>query len=87
LWRSFRERTRRERRWKKRARIYGKPSNSLLRQTVRSQKRVLTDGRTKVVSTSLFYTTDERDGMLNSGMEGGLNESYAALDRLLAKTA
>ena len=44
----------------------------------------LGDGRTKVVSTSLFYTTDERDGMLNSGMEGGLNESYAALDRLLA---
>lgn len=44
----------------------------------------LGDGRTKIVSTSLFYTTDERDGFLNSGMEGGLNESYAALDRLLA---
>lgn len=47
----------------------------------------LGDGRTKVVSTSLFYTTDERDGMLNSGMEGGLNESCAALDRLLERTA
>jgi hypothetical protein len=33
---------------------------------------------------SLFHTTDERDGMLQSGMEGGLNQSYAALDRLLA---
>ena len=43
------------------------------------------DGRTKVVSTSLFYTTDERDGMLNSGMEGGLNDAHAALDRLLAR--
>ena len=45
----------------------------------------LGDGRTKIVTTSLFHTTEERDGMLSSGMEGGLNESYAALDRLLAK--
>src|SRR5688572_19232964 len=45
----------------------------------------LGDGRTKVINTSLFHTTDERDGMLQSGMEQGLNESYAALDRLLAK--
>ncbi len=44
----------------------------------------LGDGRTKVVSTSLFHTTEERDGMLNSGMEAGLSQSYAALDRLLA---
>ena len=42
------------------------------------------DGRTKVINTSLFYTTEERDGMLGSGMEEGLNQSYAALDRLLA---
>jgi len=41
-------------------------------------------GRTRVVTTSLFHTTEERDGMLASGMEGGVNESYAALDRLLA---
>lgn len=45
----------------------------------------LGDGRTKLVTTSLFHTTDERDGMLQAGMEGGLNESYAALDKLLAK--
>jgi uncharacterized protein YndB with AHSA1/START domain len=45
----------------------------------------LGDGRTKVVATSLFHTTEERDGMLHSGMEGGLDESYAALDRLLAQ--
>ena len=44
----------------------------------------LGDGRTKLVTTSLFHTGEERDGMLESGMEGGLNESYAALDRLLA---
>jgi uncharacterized protein YndB with AHSA1/START domain len=45
----------------------------------------LGDGRTRVVSTSLFHTTEERDGMLNSGMEQGLDESYAALDELLAR--
>jgi uncharacterized protein YndB with AHSA1/START domain len=47
----------------------------------------LGDGRTKVVTTSLFHTTEERDGMLESGMEQGLGESYAALDRLLATQA
>jgi uncharacterized protein YndB with AHSA1/START domain len=45
----------------------------------------LGDGRTKVVNTSLFHTTEERDGMLSSGMEQGLNESYAALDDLLSR--
>jgi uncharacterized protein YndB with AHSA1/START domain len=44
----------------------------------------LGDGRTRVVNTSLFHTSAERDGMLQSGMETGLNESYAALDRVLA---
>lgn len=42
------------------------------------------DDRTRIVTTSMFHTTEERDGMLNSGMEGGLNESYLALDRILA---
>ena len=41
-------------------------------------------GRTKMSSTSLFHTTEERDGMLKSGMEGGMAQSYAALDTLLA---
>jgi uncharacterized protein YndB with AHSA1/START domain len=43
----------------------------------------LPGGRTRIVNTSLFHTTEERDGMLAAGMEGGMNESYAALDRLL----
>lgn len=47
----------------------------------------LGDGRTQVVNTSLFHTTEERDGMLRSGMEQGLNQSYAALDTLLATLA
>ena len=43
--------------------------------------------RTKVTTTSIFHTTEERDGMLGSGMEGGLNETYARLDEVLAKLA
>jgi|SRR4051812_39393691 len=44
----------------------------------------LPGARTKLVGTSLFHTTAERDGMMNSGMEGGANQSYDALDRVLA---
>lgn len=40
-------------------------------------------GRTRVVSTSLFHTPQERDAMLGSGMEQGLGQSYDALDRVL----
>lgn len=44
----------------------------------------LGDGRTNVDKPSLFYTTEERDGTgLRHGF--GLNESYAALDRLLPR--
>ena len=43
--------------------------------------------RTKVTTTSIFHTTKERDGMLGSGMEGGLNETYQRLDELLARLA
>jgi uncharacterized protein YndB with AHSA1/START domain len=45
----------------------------------------LGDGRTKLIAESLFHTKEDRDGMVSAGMEGGMNESYAALDRLLAK--
>jgi uncharacterized protein YndB with AHSA1/START domain len=40
--------------------------------------------RTRVVTTSTFHTTEERDGMLGSGMEGGMNETFQRLDELLA---
>jgi DNA-binding transcriptional ArsR family regulator len=43
--------------------------------------------RTKVTTTSLFHTPHERDGMLASGMERGMNETYARLDELLARLA
>jgi len=41
--------------------------------------------RTKVTNISLFHTTEERDGMLASGMESGLTESHDRLDEVLAK--
>jgi uncharacterized protein YndB with AHSA1/START domain len=45
----------------------------------------LGDGRTRVTTVSVFHTPEERDGMLGSGMEGGLNETYERLDELLAR--
>ena len=44
----------------------------------------LGDGRTKLIAESLFLTKEDRDGMMSSGKEQGMNESYAALDRVLA---
>jgi uncharacterized protein YndB with AHSA1/START domain len=41
--------------------------------------------RTKVTTVSIFHTAEERDGMMASGMERGLNETYARLDDLLAR--
>lgn len=61
----------------------GMPGYTILNTT---EFKELGDGRTNVITTSLFYKTEERDGFLQSGMEGGMNESYAALDRLLERT-
>jgi len=38
----------------------------------------------EVTPPERIVSTFEWDGMLHSGMEGGLNESYAALDTVLA---
>jgi uncharacterized protein YndB with AHSA1/START domain len=43
--------------------------------------------RTRVRTVSIFHTTEERDGMIASGMEGGLNETYDRLDAVLARLA
>ena len=60
----------------------GMPGHPLL-QTLDLEE--LPGGRTRIVTTALFFTKEERDGMIGTGMEGGLNESYAALDRVLAE--
>ena len=44
----------------------------------------LGDGRTKVSTRSVFDAREDRDGMLASGMEIGMGESYEKLDELLA---
>ena len=41
-------------------------------------------GRTTVTSKSVCDTIEDRDGMLDSGMEAGAAESYDRLEELLA---
>jgi uncharacterized protein YndB with AHSA1/START domain len=40
-------------------------------------------GRTRLVTVMLCHTPEERDGMLHSGMEGGVNRQYDALEHAL----
>jgi uncharacterized protein YndB with AHSA1/START domain len=42
-----------------------------------------TNGKTLLTVTSKFQSIEDRDGMLQSGMEGGANESYDRLAELL----
>ncbi|MFG3557029.1 SRPBCC family protein [Micromonospora sp. NPDC047557] len=42
------------------------------------------DGRTVLTGTTRFDTTEQRDGMAESGMAQGVAESYAALERHLS---
>lgn len=44
----------------------------------------LGDGRTRLHAVSLCGSFEARDGWLASGMETGIDEGYAAIDRLLA---
>jgi uncharacterized protein YndB with AHSA1/START domain len=41
--------------------------------------------RTKLTTQSVFQSVADRDGMLRSGMEEGVNEGYERLDELLEK--
>ncbi len=41
-------------------------------------------GRTRLVNRSVYQTVEDRDGMVESGMEQGLSEGYERLDKLLA---
>ena len=44
----------------------------------------LGDGRTRLHATSLCDSFEARDAWLRSGMEVGVNDGYAAIDRMLA---
>ncbi len=43
------------------------------------------DGRTMLRGHSVFQSVADRDAMIESGMEGGLNEGYDRLDELIAQ--
>jgi hypothetical protein len=43
----------------------------------------LGDGRSRLRGRSVCPNTEARDGLLSSGMEGGMTEGYKKLDELL----
>jgi uncharacterized protein YndB with AHSA1/START domain len=51
----------------------------------RAELEELDGGRTRIVVVSRFDSKEDRDGMLQSGMERGVNEGYERLDELLAR--
>ena len=44
----------------------------------------LPGGRSRLVHQSVFFSVEDRDGMVQSGMERGVNDGYEKLDALLA---
>jgi uncharacterized protein YndB with AHSA1/START domain len=42
-------------------------------------------GKTKITAVSVFQSVADRDGMVQSGMESGMEEGYVRLDELLKK--
>ena len=46
---------------------------------------LLPGDRTRVVIQSVYQSVEDRDGMIQSGMEQGVNEGYERLDDLLAR--
>jgi uncharacterized protein YndB with AHSA1/START domain len=58
----------------------GMPGHILLETATFTER----DGKTILTDSSVFQSVADRDGMLNSGMEEGTNESYQRLDTLLA---
>lgn len=47
----------------------------------------LPGNRTRLTMQSVFQSVTDRDGMLQAGMEHGVNDSYARLDELFAKVS
>ena len=59
----------------------GMPGHVSLETTVFEEK----DGKTIVTTTTVFQTTEDRDGMVNSGMERGVKESEERFNELLSQ--
>ncbi|MGD9627765.1 MAG: SRPBCC family protein [Pyrinomonadaceae bacterium] len=47
----------------------------------------LPNNRSRLVHQSVFFSSADRDGMIQSGMERGVREGYEKLDDLLAKVS
>jgi uncharacterized protein YndB with AHSA1/START domain len=47
----------------------------------------LPGGRTRVTAQSVFRSVEDRDGMIASGMERGVNEGFERLDDVLANSS
>lgn len=45
------------------------------------------EGRTRLRVASVFQSVEDRDAMIQNGMEAGLNEGYERLDELIAQMA
>ena len=45
------------------------------------------DGRTRLTTTSLVESFADRDAFVAGGLEGGVRDSYAKLDEVLATQA
>lgn len=43
----------------------------------------LPEGKCRVIHQSVFFSVEDRDGMIASGMERGVNDGYEKLDQLL----
>jgi uncharacterized protein YndB with AHSA1/START domain len=43
------------------------------------------DGKTEMVTVSTFMSVADRDGMIQSGMEEGMQQTYSKLDEVLAE--
>jgi uncharacterized protein YndB with AHSA1/START domain len=56
-------------------------SGHVLLETIKFEE--LPGGRTRMTGQSVFQSVEDRDGMVQSGMEGGTVESYERLDELL----
>ena len=55
--------------------------------TVETMRFTERDGMTTITGTSVFASIEDRDGMLQSGMEAGAAETYDRLAELLATLA
>ncbi len=50
-----------------------------------SRFEALPGNRTRVTAQSVYQSVSDRDGMVQSGMERGVNEGYERLDEILNK--